>query len=341
MIVVYHCYGGAHSSVVGAAFHLGLLSSAQNASQTALETLPYFDKNDPRELGLVHLLGHTPEDHPVVAVGRTNQMPLLIRALGGIGRIYGGDDVLFVDTSQSVNWRMIAGGIMSRRLNMRSLGHPLVNRGTVKAAPKLARLAEEAKNWTYERVDDPSREKVTKEIHYVPAGDQDQAGGEEQHWGQRKVIYHCRDGVHCSMVVAALHAGLLPVGRKPTPDELEELFSPRPLGSLRYCGTAPGGREVYVLGTNGHKQLMSRAIKSFVRSCYAQHPLPLLFDATRMERGKVRLGLLAQQQGRSVRGKKLLIQGILEDYPQFETMATDIQNLLIRPRLDPQPLHPS
>ncbi len=341
MITIYHCYGGAHSSVVGASFHLGLLSSPEEATRQALETLPYFDKNDPRELGQIHLLGRLEGNHPVLAVGRTNQKALLIRALSGVARVFGPDDVLFVDTSTSINWRMIAGGILSRRLNMRSAGHPLVSQGTVRAASQLALLADQARQWSHRTKESPSQEDVAAPLHFVACGDQTRPRGDRVHWGQRKVIYCCRDGRHCSVVVAALHTGLLPTGRKPTGQELDDLFSPHPSGTLRYCGTAQGGCEVYAMGSGGHKPLLMRAVKSFVRSCYPHHPLPLLIDTTRMERGKIRLGLLAQARGGSRLGRQLIIAGIVENYHQFEAMANDTLNLLIRPRLDPQPLSPS
>ncbi|HCX78095.1 MAG TPA: hypothetical protein DG577_01645, partial [Firmicutes bacterium] len=41
--MIYHCYGGAHSSVTAAAVHVGLLARDKTPSRLELVSLPYFD----------------------------------------------------------------------------------------------------------------------------------------------------------------------------------------------------------------------------------------------------------------------------------------------------------
>ena len=44
MKIIYHCYGGSHSSVIAAALHLGLLAKDRIPNETELMAIPYFDK---------------------------------------------------------------------------------------------------------------------------------------------------------------------------------------------------------------------------------------------------------------------------------------------------------
>ena len=44
MKIIYHCFGGSHSSVSAAALHLGLLDRQRTPTEEELVRIPYYDK---------------------------------------------------------------------------------------------------------------------------------------------------------------------------------------------------------------------------------------------------------------------------------------------------------
>ena len=53
-IVIYHCFGGTHSSIIAANLHLGRLPWQNNVSASQLFSLPYFDQLDSKQAGLIY-----------------------------------------------------------------------------------------------------------------------------------------------------------------------------------------------------------------------------------------------------------------------------------------------
>ncbi|HHY93041.1 MAG TPA: DUF3189 family protein [Firmicutes bacterium] len=143
MHIIYHCYGGAHSSVVAAAIHLGLLP-LPDASTAAVQALPYFDLHTSRDLGRLFYYGTDARGHAVFILGRARAAAILERAVrAGFSLAGKKQALLFVDTLPAVNWWMRIGGFLSRRLQWVGLGRPLVTYGTLHALPKLATLVRE------------------------------------------------------------------------------------------------------------------------------------------------------------------------------------------------------
>jgi len=145
--IIYHCYGGAHSSVVGAAIHLGFLPQEEPASAEQLWSIRYYDKQDQGDHGRIRFMGRDRDGHQVYILGCRNHFHILEKSIGEIGRVMGVslDDVRFVDTLPCVNWSMRIGGFLSRFMGLRAIGRPLVIRGTRKAYQCLADLARETR----------------------------------------------------------------------------------------------------------------------------------------------------------------------------------------------------
>lgn len=147
MKIVYSCYGGAHSSRVAAAIHLGRLPGDRPPSPRELLAVPRFDDVGSDELGLADHIGQDAQGHDVYVMGRGPARQVAVRALQSGFDLGGGarDQLLIVDTLAAVNLWMRIGGFLSRRLGLVSLGRPLVVRGTIKAYADLVRLVDEAK----------------------------------------------------------------------------------------------------------------------------------------------------------------------------------------------------
>lgn len=138
MKIIYHCFGGSHSSVTAAAIHLGLLPTSRTPSYQEFMALPYFDKTPGEVYGVIRLMGQTREGDEVYALGKKNLGRRLNQVFLGIAELMGVEDqVIAVNTMPYVNIIMMLGGFLSRRLGIVFLGRPILIWGTRLAFPDL------------------------------------------------------------------------------------------------------------------------------------------------------------------------------------------------------------
>ena len=147
MKVIYHCYGGAHSSVIAAAIHLNQLNPAEKPSPDDILKCAYFDEVPPEKQGIIHYLGKDEGGHDVFNVGVGGGGAVVEKAFPDLLKIYGhsAEDLYMVDTLGCVNFPMRLGGFLSRRLGLVNLGRPLVLKGSIMAYPALAKLVGKVK----------------------------------------------------------------------------------------------------------------------------------------------------------------------------------------------------
>lgn len=147
MKVIYHCYGGSHSSVIAAAIHVGIIPPQSPPPKEVFWACPLFDQGNPENHGIIHLVGIDEEGNKVYSMGRRGSFPLLRNSLRGVLEIMRLDPhgIYFVDTLPYVNLEMRIGGFLSRQWGLISLGRPLVVRGSQKVFYKLVRLVEGVK----------------------------------------------------------------------------------------------------------------------------------------------------------------------------------------------------
>jgi len=147
MKIIYHCFGGSHSSVTAAAIHLGLLSTSRIPTFQELMALPYFDKTPGKVYGVIRFMGQTGEGDEVYVLGKKNLGSRMDRIFMGLAELLGvKDQVVVVNTMHYVNLLMMAGGYLSRRMGLVSLGRPILVWGTRLAFPQLVRVVERVKN---------------------------------------------------------------------------------------------------------------------------------------------------------------------------------------------------
>lgn len=140
--IIYHCYGGSHSSVVAAAVHVGLLAREKKPSRQELQGLPYFDAQKAADHGYLQLLGKSENGSPVYSVGfETASLPVIKAAknLFALGKAHG-DSITYVETRPVINRWMVLGGVISRLLGLTFLGRPLVTWGTQRAYKSIVSL---------------------------------------------------------------------------------------------------------------------------------------------------------------------------------------------------------
>jgi hypothetical protein len=126
--IIYHCFGGTHSSITAAAIHLGWLPEKEAPPAYRFMELPYFDRRDGWDQGEIVFMGKDRQGNEVYAVGwgsASSMLTSLIDDLAGLFEIDRGSCRL-VNVMKQVNLMMKIGGFMSRRLKAVRVGRPIV-----------------------------------------------------------------------------------------------------------------------------------------------------------------------------------------------------------------------
>ncbi|OPX90468.1 MAG: hypothetical protein A4E53_01020 [Pelotomaculum sp. PtaB.Bin104] len=188
MKIIYHCYGGAHSSVTAASIHLGLLPSDRVPGSESLWQLPFYDRQGNDEHGHFFFIGRDEYGHEVYFTARRGRPVVLEYVLKGLAEIFEipSSDYLLVNVMQNVNWTMKLGGYLSRRCGLIKVGRPLVILGTRAAYFQIADLVRQVKN----QVKDYSEELFVLQRKYFPPGsfgrcDSYRSPSKGRHAGQR------------------------------------------------------------------------------------------------------------------------------------------------------------
>ena len=118
MNIVYHCFGGAHSSVTAAAIHLGWLPVTKMPTFEELMKIPYFDVQIGEDRGVFRYLGEDENLNRVFIIGRRNLKDNFEKLVYGLAGIYDRkEEFLLINTMPLINWKMVLGGYLSRGLN--------------------------------------------------------------------------------------------------------------------------------------------------------------------------------------------------------------------------------
>ncbi|HHV72059.1 MAG TPA: DUF3189 family protein [Clostridia bacterium] len=131
MIIVYHCYGSAHSSVIASALHVGLLPTDRVPKLKEILALKYFDKTESKDIGTPLYMGNDLWNNPVYAVGMTYKKEVVKRAIYSLLDMYHlpHDQILCSNALSSAHLFTKIGGILSRRYGLIKVGRPLTALG--------------------------------------------------------------------------------------------------------------------------------------------------------------------------------------------------------------------
>lgn len=148
MKIIYHCYGGSHSSVTAASIHLGLLPVDRVPSREMFWRLPLFDRQEADQHGHIYFMGLDEYGHEVCLAARRGKPQVLENVFEKLADIFSipRQDYLFVDVMNSVNLTMKFGGFLSRRWGFIDLGRPIVTMGTQVAYFRLVHLVQKVKD---------------------------------------------------------------------------------------------------------------------------------------------------------------------------------------------------
>ncbi|MGI9952869.1 DUF3189 family protein [Moorellaceae bacterium AZ2] len=145
MKIIYHCFGGTHSSIVAAALHLGWMRPDRLPAPEELQSLPYFDRRPEGREGQILFLGRDQHNNEVYVVGKRGMGETFENLLCDLMQELDlpREELLLLNTSPLVNWPMAVGGFLSRRLGLSLLGRPLVIWGVRRTFGRLATFVQE------------------------------------------------------------------------------------------------------------------------------------------------------------------------------------------------------
>lgn len=145
MKIIYHCFGGTHSSVTAAAFHLGMLPFDLQAKD--LLAIPFFDDRDSHDHGHITLMGIDGQGNEIYFVGRRGSPRILKNIIYGLAGQFDipPQEYKLVNVMHKVNWSMRLGGFISRRFKWIYPGRPLVAWGTIHAFGDIINLVRRVK----------------------------------------------------------------------------------------------------------------------------------------------------------------------------------------------------
>ncbi|MGD0153384.1 MAG: DUF3189 family protein [Thermacetogeniaceae bacterium] len=239
--VIFHCYGGAHSSVTSAGIYLGLLPRNRVPSMRELLTVPHYDGEEPIPLGHFRFMGRDQRSRAVFVLGKHMMGPPINRLMAVIAGIYGcAGNVFSVDTTAFINVLMVIGGYTSRVLKLVRLGRPIVVLGTKLAYFKFVGLAHGAG----QRL----QANCCVEAAPLPAAAR-----------QKSIFYLCPEGFRYSLLVAGCHV-LAGASEESLLCWARQQNFIGAIGSVLYVGAADG-YQVYVVGVGREPGLAGRVIR--------------------------------------------------------------------------------
>jgi len=154
-----------------------------------------------------------------------------------------------------------------------------------------------------------------------------------------KVFYHCHGGTHTSVAAAALHTGRLSPDRPPAVVEIMRLplfdrVARSDLGRVFFYGTGPSGEQVYVVGFGPGKEIVKRAITSFLQMRGVPAKDYLFVDALATAGLPVRAGgLLSRRLGLVGLGRPLAAWGVRRSFPALVSLVDEARTE-VRRRLE-------
>ena len=142
MKIIYHCYGGTHSSVTAAAAHLGLLPGDRPPQKEELLALPFFDTKESNDHGNISVMGVDKYGNQICFVGQRGKPQLLENIIFGLAEHFEipEDQFKLINVMYKVNLSMKVGGTFSRRFKWISPGRPIVAWGTARAYYQILKI---------------------------------------------------------------------------------------------------------------------------------------------------------------------------------------------------------
>lgn len=147
MKVIYNCYGSAHSSVLAAGIHVGLLPEDRVPTFGEITALPHYDQTETEEIGTIYYFGEDELGSQVYILGMKSSPKVVKRAIFSMLEEFDIDrtELVLVDSLPYVNNMTRIGGFLSRGLGLVKIGRPLTVYGLQKSYSRFVNLVQGVK----------------------------------------------------------------------------------------------------------------------------------------------------------------------------------------------------
>lgn len=325
MKIIYHCWGGSHSSVICAAIHLGLLPRDRVPSAAELRSLPQFDRQTSRDHGRIIRMGRDEWGNDVFFLGRRSNGPVIDRILPGMAGVFGlpEGEIVTLNTMPYVNLLMVIGGTLSRGLGIVCPGRAIVTHGARLAHHKLCRAVAKVKDRVTHQRARQAR---------LPAA----APPPQPRELPVLVVYHCYGSAHSSVVASAIHLGWLPASGCPTAGDISAIprydrTTTEMIGTPFRIGVDDEGHEVYVVGMIRGMRVICRAIRCLMNIFELPQERLLFINCLPLVNLRMRIGgFLSRYLGLISLGRPLTISGVRADYERFSSAVAGVRAQLRR-----------
>jgi hypothetical protein len=148
------------------------------------------------------------------------------------------------------------------------------------------------------------------------------------------IVYYCFGSAHSSIISAHIHLGTLPSDRIPTEQEILALgdFDRNDsyfIGTLYYKGIDSKGRRIYTMGTGGHMEIVPESFLSMIEiSGGNQEDYSLFMALPHINRLAKIGGALSRRYGMIKWGRRLVVKGIQQSYPNLIEFVQRCKNSL-------------
>jgi hypothetical protein len=261
--VIYHCYGGAHSSVTSAGIYLGLLPSDRVPSTEEILRVPHYDGDEAITHGHFRFMGRDQAGRAVFVLGKAMLGPHINRLLIVIAGIYGcAAKVFSVDTTAPINFLMVCGGYTSRALKITCLGRPVVVLGTKLAYRRFVLLASQVEKRLRENGSSSGCAGQDR-CHPMEPGSASgpTEGGAQLGSGmpRRVVFYLCPDGFRHPLLAAGFHVNP-EMSDKQALDWARRQSFTGGIGTVLFVGLADD-HQVFLVGAGRDPVVVGRIIR--------------------------------------------------------------------------------
>jgi hypothetical protein len=149
LIYIYNDFGGTHTTVMAAAYHLKKLDESRMPTREEILNTHNFNKLVYSDRGKLYFHGHDEEGHPVYTMGRGRSKVLVPGIFNVLETLIEEnvlhDKIILSNTSPTVPFPMTIGGMLSRWLHIDSLGVPLLIKGAQIAYRDIIRVVHHTK----------------------------------------------------------------------------------------------------------------------------------------------------------------------------------------------------
>lgn len=135
MKIIYTCYGGAHSSIVASAIHMGYLPKDRTPTKEEILSIPYYDQSPKESRGTPIYIGTDEKLRKIYVVGMGPYRTEYTEIAYNFSFQLNNDvkkNIQIINVTPLLRFSVKLGGFLSRRAGLIKIGRPLTVIGILK-----------------------------------------------------------------------------------------------------------------------------------------------------------------------------------------------------------------